>query len=78
MNYGYFFGHKDFYDRLEILDQKAFGFGELTAGVTIKQNIRFAITFNTFSSEENLRSGTVLVGTQILSGVFEKREDDKL
>lgn len=74
VNYGYFFGHKDFYERLEIEDQKAFWFGELTAGVTIQQNLRFAVTFNTFSSEENLRSGNVLVGAQILSGIFEKNE----
>lgn len=71
-NFGFFFGHKDFYNRLEIVDQDAFTFGEMTAGVTIQQNIRFAVTFRTFGSEENLRSGNVLVGAQILSGIFKK------
>ena len=72
INYGLYFRYKDFYRRLEIVDEKAFGFGEITAGFTINNSLLLALTLNTLSSEENLRSGQVLIGTQILSGLFEK------
>ncbi|WP_459211999.1 hypothetical protein [Aquimarina rhabdastrellae] len=71
-NLGWYFGSNEFYNRLNIVDEKAFSFGELTAGVTISRNLKFALTFNTFGSEENLRSGNVLIGAQILPELFRK------
>ena len=71
INYGLYFGAEDFYNRLNIQDQNAFWFGKLTTGVTIQNRLRFSLTLNTFSSEENLRSGTIVIGAQILSGLFE-------
>ncbi len=72
-NLGWYFGSNEFYNRLNIVDEKAFSFGELTAGVTISRNLKFALTFNTFGSEENLRSGNVLIGAQILPELFRKK-----
>ncbi len=74
INYGLYFGPDDFYNRLNIIDEKPFWFGEITAGFTIQSNLRFALTFNTFGSEENLNSGNVLIGAQILSDIFNKKE----
>jgi len=73
INYGIYFGPEEFYNRLSIIDENAFWFGELTAGFTIQSNLRFALTFNTFGSEKNLRSGNVLIGAQILSDIFSKK-----
>ncbi|WP_431160130.1 hypothetical protein [Flagellimonas beolgyonensis] len=70
-HYGLYFGSDEFYGNLSIEDDKEFAFGELTAGFTINNSIRIALTFNTISSEENLRSGRVVIGAQILSGLFE-------
>ncbi|MEQ5791829.1 hypothetical protein J4E06_12240 [Muricauda sp. NFXS6] len=69
--YGLYFGSDAFYENLLLDDKKEFAFGELTAGFTINNSIRVALIFNTFSSEENLRSGRVTIGTQILSGLFD-------
>ncbi len=74
LNYGIYLGGGDFYKRLAVADEKAFGFGSLTAGVTILKDFRFAITFNTFSSEEHLRSGNIVIGAQILSSMFEDKK----
>ena len=71
INYGVYFGADSFYERLEINNNNEFWFGKVTAGVTIQNRLRFSLTFNTFSSEKNLRSGNIVIGAQILPGLFD-------
>ena len=71
VTYGMYIGGNEFYRALAIGDEKPFAFGQLTAGVTIFNKFRFSFTTNTFSSEENLRSGKLVFGIQVLSGFFE-------
>lgn len=72
INYGLYAGGNDFYKRLSVTDEKPFGFGDFTVGVTVRGNIRFAATLATFSSDRDLRSNTVMLSTQILSNIFKK------
>ena len=67
VSFGLYGGGETYYDRLGIEDQDVFTFGEITAGVTIQRALRFALTFQTFGSESNLRSGQIAVSAQILS-----------
>lgn len=67
----WYMGSDQFYQRLGITNNKAFSFGQLTLGVTVKSRMRFSFTTNTFGSEASLRSGTVVFGVQVLSGMFE-------
>lgn len=68
INYGLYFGSKEFYQNLGVTSEKAFGFGRITVGFTINNFVRFGLTLNTLSSESNLRSGTIVVGSQVLAG----------
>jgi hypothetical protein len=72
INYGLYAGGNDFYQRLSVEDEKPFGFGNITAGVTIQSSVRFAVTFATLSSDRDLRSNSIMLSTQILSNIFNK------
>ncbi len=71
-SFGVFAGADEFYTRLGLEDDKPFAFGQITGGVTVMSSLRFALTFNTFSSEKNLRSGNVVIGAQLLTDLFSK------
>ncbi len=72
LNYGLYYGGDGFYKRLSIEDEKAFGFGNFTAGVTIQGNVRVAVTIATLSSDKDLRNNNIMISTQILSSIFKK------
>ena len=74
LNFGYYFGGSAFYERLDIQDDNGFTFGQFTAGVNILKSIQLSLTLNTFGSESNLNSGTILVGTKLLSDLFKKKD----
>ncbi|MCL9804438.1 hypothetical protein NAT51_02825 [Flavobacterium amniphilum] len=57
---------KTVYDNLNLKDKKPFVSGKLAAGMTFYGKFRLSATFNTFGSDESLRSGKVIVGIQII------------
>ncbi|WP_264542809.1 MULTISPECIES: hypothetical protein [Flavobacterium] len=69
-NYALYAGSNSFYERLQVMNHKPFGFGQLSVGVTILDRLRISCITNQFGSQSQLRSGKVIVGVQILSGLF--------
>lgn len=69
-NYALYAGSNAFYDRLQVTDHKPFAFGQIGAGVTILDRLRISCIANQFGSESQLRSGKIIIGVQILSGLF--------
>lgn len=70
-SFGHYFGHKTFIEKLNIMDRESFSFGQVTAGLTVSNKFRIALTLNTFGNVDSLNSGKVIIGAQILSGLFE-------
>ena len=54
------------YDNLNLKEKKPFVCGKLVAGMTFYGKFRLSATFNTFGSDDSLRSGKVIVGIQII------------
>ena len=69
-NYALYLGINAFYDRLLVTDHRPFAFVQIGAGVTILDRLRISCIANQFGSESQLRSGKIIIGVQILSGLF--------
>ena len=72
-SFGHYFGNSSFTESLNIMNRNDFSFGQVTTGLTISNKFRISATLNTLSNVESLRSGKVIIGAQILSGLFEKK-----
>lgn len=74
VNAGLYFGEKDFYESLSVPD-KGFLFGQLQVGVSVLQNLKLTFDISSFSSEDSLNSGRVIVGAQLLTDFFKKSKN---
>lgn len=65
-NTNYTFGNNDFYQNLNLNNNRGFLNGKIICGATIINKFRISAMINTFGSDEKLRSGKVLFGLQVL------------
>jgi hypothetical protein len=66
-NYAYQYGSTEFYQKLNLMDDKAFGFGQVTFGVNIAKTFRFGYTLKTFASDESLRTTKGVLSIQLIN-----------
>lgn len=66
-NYAYHYGSSEFYQKLNLIEEKAFGFGQITLGVNIIKSLRFGYTLKTFASDESLRTNSGVLSIQLIN-----------
>ena len=66
-NFGLYYGSSEFYQKLNLTENKSFLFGQITIGLEIINRMRISYTLNSFSSDKNLRTERGLIGIQILN-----------
>jgi hypothetical protein len=69
-NFGGYSGGTDFYEKLNLSENKLFAFGQATVGVDISKSLRISYTVGTVGSDDNLRSKRGVVGIQLLKSLF--------
>ena len=69
-SYKYTLGSTEFYQNLNLSENKPFSLGKISAGLTILNKIRVTALFNTFGSDQSIKTNKILFGIQILQGVL--------